>query len=112
MFDKELSAINAADIQALITNQVPEDRRLDYKEQYSIQTDQEKKEFLADVSAFANTNGGHIIFGIQEQRDQTTNKPTGIPNAAPGLPGFNAEVCEVLRSAFEENEKWEMKNGK
>jgi hypothetical protein len=34
MFDKELSTINAADVQSLITNQVPEVRRLDYKENW------------------------------------------------------------------------------
>lgn len=61
MFEKELNSITAADIQELVTNQVQEDRRLDYKELCVVQSESEKKGFLADVSAFANTSGGHIL---------------------------------------------------
>ena len=30
-------------------------------------SDQEKEEFLADVSSFANTMGGDLIYGIEEE---------------------------------------------
>ncbi len=95
MLEKEFSSIAKADIDALITNQVNESRVLDYKGSYCIQSESEKKEFLADICAFANTNGGHIIFGIEEQRD-ANNKPTGVPISALGIQDFNADA-ETLR---------------
>ncbi|MDR1115242.1 MAG: ATP-binding protein [Tannerella sp.] len=59
------------DIQELITNSVAENKTLEYKQELKIATvppsDGEKKEFLADVSAFANTEGGDIIYGISEK---------------------------------------------
>ena len=96
MIEKELTAIKFTDVQALVTNQTQEDRRLDYKEQLSVQTDDEKREFLADVSAFANTSGGHLVFGIREQRD-SLGKPTGVPSDAPGLANFTNPDGEILR---------------
>ena len=39
--------------------------------------DADKKEFLADVSSFANTAGGDLIFGIEEKQ--------GVPTGNPGL---------------------------
>lgn len=95
MFDKPFTSIEAIDIETLITNQVSEGRRLDYKEQFSVQSESERKEFLSDISAFANTDGGYLIFGIQEQRD-SNSKPTGVPSAAIGLSNFNAD-SEILR---------------
>lgn len=40
---------------------------LDYKEQISGRNDKEKKrEFLKDVTAFANAHGGNILIGVKE----------------------------------------------
>lgn len=96
MFDKPFTAVDAADIEALITNQVPEGRKLEYKESFIINSEGEKKEFLADIAAMANTDGGHIIFGIQEHREAGTGKPTGLPSQILGLQAFNADA-ETLR---------------
>lgn len=40
--------------------------KLDFKEQVRISTDSEKAELAKDVSAFANTGGGHIVFGVED----------------------------------------------
>ncbi len=53
---------------SLKDNQVCEDRRLDYKVDLSLQGSDNKKEFLADVSAFANSIGGRILIGIAEEK--------------------------------------------
>lgn len=50
-----------------------------------------RKELLRDVISFANARGGDILFGVREQRD-TDGKPTGIPSAALGLAGINADA--------------------
>jgi hypothetical protein len=71
MFYTDFSKISISDIQELITNSVAENKTLEYKQELRIATvsssDGEKKEFLADVSAFANTEGGDIIYGISEE---------------------------------------------
>src|SRR6185437_7719057 len=52
-------------------------------------------EFLYDVSSFANTAGGDIVFGIGDERD-TAGKPTGIPLPPQGLAQENLS-SEILR---------------
>jgi Putative DNA-binding domain len=63
---KALSAITEEDLQALITNGIAEGRSIDYKRDLPGNSDGEKKELLADVSSFANTGGGDLVFGMEE----------------------------------------------
>ena len=67
LFSKPLSQLIEADLIALITNGEAEGKFLDYKRDGVGLTDADKKEFLADISSFANTGGGHIVFGMDEQ---------------------------------------------
>jgi|SRR5579863_1095457 len=89
-FIKEFEQITKADIDELVSNHVPEGRDLDYKEQLPGSTSDDKREYLYDLTSFANTSGGVMIFGIGEQRD-ANNNPTGLPATAPGLTGVNAD---------------------
>lgn len=66
-FNKPIHELALADIQTLIENGVPEGRTLDYKRDLYGGGDAEKKECLCDVSAFANTVGGHLIIGVDEE---------------------------------------------
>lgn len=63
---------------SLKDTQVCEDRRLDYKDDLSLKGNDKKKEFLADVSAFANSIGGRILIGIAEEKGIIIDIP-GIP---------------------------------
>jgi len=56
------------ELQVLINNSVIENRSLEYKKDLKIGRDAEKREFLADISSFANSIGGKIYFGISEDR--------------------------------------------
>jgi hypothetical protein len=67
MIPKTLDEINAADIQYLIGSGIREGRTLDYKQELPGEAGDEKREFLADVSSFANTSGGDIVFGMREE---------------------------------------------
>jgi len=69
-----LEKISQADLQNLIDNAVAEGRTIEYKQALPGGTDSEKKEFLADVSSFANTAGGDLLFGISEDK--------GVPTAS------------------------------
>lgn len=66
MIPLPLDRVGPSDIDALLANQVPEGRSVEYKRDLPGGGDAEKKEFLADVSSFANTAGGDLIFGIHE----------------------------------------------
>lgn len=73
MLLKKLNDIVISDLQELITNEVSESKSLEYKSELHIDAESEKKEFLADITSFANSDGGDIIFGIKE--DSSTNLP-------------------------------------
>lgn len=56
------------DITALIDNEAEESVHLDFKAAGSLSKDDKKKaEIAKDVSAFANSNGGIIVYGIEER---------------------------------------------
>jgi len=64
-YEKENYTIE--DIQGLIFNEVEENIHLDFKDAQSIdKSDGKKKELSKDVSAFANSDGGIIIYGLKE----------------------------------------------
>lgn len=57
-----------SDIESLITNQVPESISLDYKACGALgPNDSRKNEISKDVSAFANSAGGTIVYGLIEK---------------------------------------------
>lgn len=70
MITKNFNLIGVEDIKTLIDNQVLEGKTLEYKSILLEDADKEKIEFLADVSSFANTEGGDLIFGIFEDKEK------------------------------------------
>lgn len=90
MIAKSIDQIIVTDLQALIDNAVLENKTIEYKQLLPNSSDSDKKEFLADVSSFANASGGDLIFGIIQNRD------TGIPEKLEGLDIENIDQ-EILR---------------
>ena len=70
MIQKKLLEITKDDIKQLIDNQVFEGKTLEYKSALPGNGDEDKKEFLADVSSLANTDGGDLIFGVFEDKKE------------------------------------------
>lgn len=89
MIDGVFDTLDTERIQRLQANGVPESRTLDYKEALPGGTDSDRKEFLADVSSFANAAGGDMVYGVVERREN--GKQTGVPEAIEGLPGASAD---------------------
>jgi len=59
-----------SELLALIANQREEDATLDFKRADSLEnTDKRKDEISKDVSAFANSAGGMILYGMEESPD-------------------------------------------
>lgn len=77
MIPKPLAEITESDLHDLLTAGISETKTLDYKQRLPEMNDSAKREFLADVSSFANTAGGDLIFGITEQ--------AGVPASIPGV---------------------------
>jgi hypothetical protein len=71
--------IGPDDILRLIEDKISERKILEYKQALTFDGKEDRAEFLADVSSFANASGGDIVFGISELRDG--NEKTGIPEA-------------------------------
>lgn len=88
MIPKPLDRIEAADILALVANQEEERRSMDFKRDRAGDTDSDKRELRADVTSFANSAGGDLIFGVDEVG--------GVATAVPGLRGIDADK-EILR---------------
>lgn len=88
MIPKPLDKIEAADIQALVTNGDEERRTMDFKRDLPGNADKDKNELRADVTSFANAGGGDLIFGVDEAG--------GVATALPGLPGVDADA-EIRR---------------
>jgi predicted HTH transcriptional regulator len=66
MLTKRLEDIDLADIEALRANGVAEGHFLDFKATGVADSRDDRREFLADASAFANASGGAIIYGVTE----------------------------------------------
>lgn len=61
-----LERVSEADLQRLIADGVREGRDLDFKRDAVGDDRDAKREFLRDVTSFANTAGGHLIIGVAE----------------------------------------------
>ena len=90
MIYKNIADISERDIQALIENAAPESTTLEFKRELPSGGDEAKREFLADVSALANTSGGDLLFGIDEVN--------GCARAITGI-GVQDVDGEILRLA-------------
>ena len=73
-----LESVGESQLLSLVDNRVPESRTLDYKLELPGGSDADRREFLADISAFANTVGGWLVYGIETEQD-SDGKDTGIP---------------------------------
>jgi hypothetical protein len=63
-----LASIKHEHLARLLADRVEEGVHLDFKRDLYAASDEQKAEFLADISAFANAAGGDIIVGIDEEK--------------------------------------------
>ena len=81
--NKSVNSITEADLLALISDKEAEGKTIDYKRTLPGKKDDDRREFLYDVSSFANTLGGHLVFGMDEA--------DGFPTKLLGLAGVNPD---------------------
>ena len=78
MIDKPLNQIDRADLDALVTHGRTEGRSLDFKLTFPGTTERAVKDFLADVTALANTDGGDIIIGVRDDGNGAAAEIVGV----------------------------------
>lgn len=83
----DFDGLNESDIEELFNTGVPEGLRVEYKRDLYGGADLEKKEALKDISALANSEGGHLVIGV--------DAPHGLPIAIPGVVAENPEEIVV-----------------
>lgn len=77
MFDKPTNNITYKDINELLyIRQERESQQLDYKREFH----KDGKEFAKDTTAFANTEGGYIIYGIDEKQNNIIGISDNVGN--------------------------------
>lgn len=72
-------------VEELLSRAPEEGRDLDYKRELPPSDRDSKREFLADVISFANTDGGHLVFGVDEKG--------GRPVAVPGCDAEDLQIA-------------------
>jgi len=78
VIQKSFDAVDKADVDALIANAVSESKTLEYKQRLPGHSNDDKKEFLHDVSSFGNASGGDILYGVKAAAEKN-GKKTGAP---------------------------------
>ena len=94
----DFESVAEQDLQELVEAQVPEGLRLDFKERQYGKADADKRELLKDVSALANTHGGHLVIGVREK--------SGIATEVVGVSDIDLDaeiqrIEQILRSGLD-----------
>lgn len=101
LFHKPFGDLEESDLQMLIDNNIREGKEVEYKEALVLHTDEQKQEFLHDVSSFANTEGGYLFYGIRERKEDAGN-----PLELCGLKGENpgkriGDMEQIIQSGLD-----------
>jgi len=88
-FESPLKSVTAQVLERLKTDKIKEGLQLEYKEALPAENAREK--FLSSVTAFANTSGGDLIYGIRAKRDED-DVHTGEIDEIVGLHNVNFDL--------------------
>ena len=70
-----------------------EDDRVDYKQTIDSTSEKDWLEITKDISAFANTYGGYLVFGINDNEKKIVGLPL-CANVSETLPPFEFRVYD------------------
>lgn len=87
LLEKPIKQIEESDIERLLELEIPEDKNLEYKGDFNTDEIDHKRKLLKTVSAFANTSGGLLIYGIDEEN--------GIPLEFKGIEVDNKDQMGI-----------------
>jgi Putative DNA-binding domain len=98
--ERPLSDQTYADVEAFLRQDIGENLTLDYKRELS--PDKDRSELCKDISALANSRGGTIIYGVDEEKPDRnpTMPPVGTPRQA-GRQPIEEWAAQVLRTGVQ-----------
>jgi Putative DNA-binding domain len=99
VLNKRPEDITINDIHALVDSRQPEGERIDYKINLNFKSSDEKKEFLRNLTSFANTHGGYLALGIEEDKGIPTGNIPGLE--IDNLDQFKLTLENVIRDSIE-----------
>lgn len=73
-----LELVQHADLMTLISSQVPEAFDLDFKSEMYGPTERDRRDAATDVAALANTAGGLLVVGIEEDEQARAAAGPGV----------------------------------
>jgi hypothetical protein len=79
LHETPLHEVDLPALQRLIDHKVGETLRLEYKRVLPTKQEDSRREFLKDVSAFANAAGGDLLYGVDEE-DSVAKELVGVGN--------------------------------
>lgn len=109
-FYKDFDTIGAEDIQWLVNQKAAEGQKLEYKRSAYERNDEGTRELLRDVASIANSSGGYLLFGIEEDQEGVPTELVGIDAAEderdrmlsilltgvdPRMPGLKAKTLAI-----------------
>ncbi|HCU37773.1 MAG TPA: hypothetical protein DGT21_20755 [Armatimonadetes bacterium] len=100
LLDRQLRDVDMTVLEELVAGQVRESTTIDYKQELCVSTDGEKKEFLKDISSFANAGGGHIIYGVEEDDNAAASRVAGM-HVAEGQDQVWQQLNSSIRTGVE-----------
>jgi Putative DNA-binding domain len=100
MLNKNPNDVTFEDIQRLVDTEQQEGYQLDYKVDLSLPIKgDDKKEFLRDITSFANTYGGYLILGVEEDKGIPTGNIPGL--TINDLDRFKLDIENIIRDSIE-----------
>jgi hypothetical protein len=78
-----IDKIDEKALNALVESGATESKVLEFKQDLQVATDEQKQEFLSDVTAMANSDGGDLVFGMRAEK--------GVAKELVGLRNFVAD---------------------
>jgi hypothetical protein len=103
LMGKQLSNVTHGDLEELADLGVAESETLEFKAELPSGGADDRREFLRDVSAFANRAGGVILYGVSEE----SSEEGGVAAEVPGLPNLGdfderrLQLEQVLRTGLQ-----------
>jgi hypothetical protein len=104
LLGKHVNDLTVVDLERLLQNDIREGITLEYKKLLNINDSKEKnrQEFLYDLTAMYNTDGGCIIYGIEERKDDkgdNTGYPAGFINQEmSNTDKLEQQIHDIVRS--------------
>jgi len=107
--NRPLAEQTYADLEAFLRQQIGENLTLDYKRELSTSSNRDRAELCKDISAFANSQGGMIIYGVGEDSTDRTPQlpPAGTPRTV-GRQSVEEWAAQVLSSGVQPQMDFEL----